>query len=144
MTESQRIMTCPKCLSSEKVKNGMIKGVQRYECKECGCAYTKSTKRGYPLSVKRNAIRHYLEGCGFRRIERLLGISNVTVLYWVRELGQKIKELALSAPTRTERIVELDELYTYVKKKRMTHGSGLELREIPRGYWPAMLGIVQA
>ncbi|MDR2158289.1 MAG: hypothetical protein LBO02_03180 [Holosporaceae bacterium] len=26
----------------------------------------------------------YLEGCGFRRIKRPIGISNVTVMKWVR------------------------------------------------------------
>ncbi|WP_444876536.1 transposase-like zinc-binding domain-containing protein, partial [Bacteroides heparinolyticus] len=30
-------MNCPKCKSELKVKNGVIKGVQRYKCKDCNC-----------------------------------------------------------------------------------------------------------
>ena len=55
-----------------KNKNGFKKGIQRYKCKICGCNYTKSTPYGYPIEVKRDALRYYLERIGFRRIERLL------------------------------------------------------------------------
>jgi hypothetical protein len=30
-------MNCPKCASEKKVKSGVVKGRQRYKCKECGC-----------------------------------------------------------------------------------------------------------
>ncbi|WP_407651239.1 transposase-like zinc-binding domain-containing protein [Candidatus Bandiella euplotis] len=31
---------CKKCSSSKYVKNGNIRGMQRYKCKECGCNFT--------------------------------------------------------------------------------------------------------
>jgi len=33
---------CPKCGKKEKVKNGFMKGKQRYKCKCCGCNYIES------------------------------------------------------------------------------------------------------
>ncbi|MBN2780148.1 MAG: hypothetical protein JXQ74_03705 [Alphaproteobacteria bacterium] len=30
-------MFCPKCKSDEKVKNGTAHGMQRFQCKLCGC-----------------------------------------------------------------------------------------------------------
>ena len=66
-------------------------GIQRYKCKTCGCNYTKSTPNGYPIEVKREALRYYLEGIGFRRIERLPGVSHTAVIYWIKKAGEKIK-----------------------------------------------------
>jgi len=71
------------------------------------CDVEKNTKE-YPLKIKRQAIQLYLEGLGFRSIERILGMSNVTVMNWVKELGQKIQEMANLYPAKAE-IIELDE-----------------------------------
>ena len=82
-------MNCPKCNSSIKVKSGKMKGRKRYKCKECGCNYTvelKSTAK--QKSVKIHALHLYLEGLGFHSIGRILGVSNVSVLRWIRGFGQ--------------------------------------------------------
>ena len=86
-------MRYPKCGKEDCVKNGFDKRRQRYKCKNCGCTYTKSEKQGYPLSIKMKAIQYYLNGMGFRRIERLLVVSHVSVIYWVRALAQKIQDM---------------------------------------------------
>lgn len=76
-------MDCPKCKRPEQVKNGVIKGVQRYRCKGCGFNFTVEKKSNeYSLSVKKKALQLYLEGLGFRSIGRFLGAGNVTVLNW--------------------------------------------------------------
>jgi transposase-like protein len=78
MIEEKR---CPKCGRKEKVKNGFMRRKQRYKCKNCGCNYTGG-RNGYPEDVKQKAIKYYLEGNGFRRIERLLHVSHVSVINW--------------------------------------------------------------
>jgi len=138
-------MICPRCGQEDCVKNGKIRGKQRYKCKHCQCNYTKSFKQGYPIEIKRKAIKYYLDGMGFRRIERLLGVSHVSVMNWVKQLAQKIneqEELKKDKDIPKERIIEMDELYTYVKKKRIQHGSGWLLAEIPKKYWDIMLELV--
>lgn len=136
-------MKCPKCGKENHSKNGFNKGYQRYKCKECGCNFTKSNKRGYSADIKRQAIKLYLEGVGFRQIERIMCISNVTVLYWVRDLAKKLKEYASNyqKPRKVD-ILELDELYTYVKKSPMMFGSGSRLIGIPKKYWDIILALV--
>lgn len=37
-------MDCPKCKSTRKVKNGVIKGNQCYKCKECGFNFSVEFK----------------------------------------------------------------------------------------------------
>ena len=136
-------MECPKCRREESVKAGFNNKKQRYKCKHCGCYYTKSYKAGYHPDIKRKAIQLYLEGVGFRQIERIMSISNVTVLYWVRDLAKKLKEYVKQnkKPQQVD-ILELDELYTYVKKSPMMFGSGLQLIEIPKRYWDTILALV--
>ena len=84
-------MECPKCGSKDRVKNGQALGKQRYKCKGCRCNFTQSRKQGTTLEVKLQALQLYLEGMGFRAIGRLLKVSNVTVLYWIRNFGKSVK-----------------------------------------------------
>jgi transposase-like protein len=48
-------MKCPKCISKESVKSGIIKGKQRYKCKECGCNYTVKYKINSQTSISKKA-----------------------------------------------------------------------------------------
>ena len=41
---------CPKCGKKEKVKNGFMKGKQRYKCKCCRCNY-KRKKRDNAIKI---------------------------------------------------------------------------------------------
>jgi transposase-like protein len=119
-------MNCSKCNCSKSVKSGKIKCRQRYKCKECGCNYTvelKSTAK--PKSLKRQALHLYLEGLGFRSIGRYLGVSNVSVLNWIRDFGKKVQEL--NADSQQIEMVEVDEMHTYVGQKKTTAGYGLLL-----------------
>ena len=104
-------MRCLKCKGEERTKNGFKKGIQRYKCKICGCNYTKSTPYGYPIEVKRDALRYYLERIGFRRIERLLWVRHTAVIYWGKKAGEKIRDIAFEG-RKTEKVdvLELDEM----------------------------------
>ena len=69
------VKNCPNCKSADRVKSGQISGRQRYKCKNCGYHYTRATKHGYPIEIKVQAIRMYLEGISFSAIARLLKVS---------------------------------------------------------------------
>ena len=69
------------------------------------------------MEVKRKALRYYLEGIGFRRIERLLGMSHVTVINWVKKAGEKIKDIVFEEKKYEKvDVLELDELCINLKK----------------------------
>ena len=82
----------PRCGSKEKVKNGYNKGKQRYLWKECGRNYTW-TKNGYLERTKRKALKYYTEGLGFRQIERLMNVSHVSVINWVKKAAEKLRRV---------------------------------------------------
>jgi transposase-like protein len=118
-------MKCPKCESDEKAKDGIVKQKQRYKCKECNFRYTVSSGSGAkPLYLRKLALQFYLEGLGFRSIGRVLGVSNVTVLNWIRTFGEQVAELKGS-----ESVIytEMDEMHTYVGQKKAIIGYGLLL-----------------
>ena len=65
----------------------------------------------------------YLEGVGLRSIGRILGVSNVAVLYWVRHFGTLLKEYvckSLPADIYDIDVVEMDEMWHFTKKKTKT------------------------
>jgi len=76
------------------------------------------------------AFEMYLEGLGFRAIGRILKISYGTVYQWVKKWGSN-----LELPKRNEAIevVELDEMHTYVGRKKTTDGYGLLLIDMENG-----------
>ena len=67
-----------------------------------------------------------MEGLGFRAIERLEGISHVSVMKWVRHLGNKINALKETSLEKVS-IMELDELWHFIGKKNKSAGCGLHM-----------------
>ena len=118
---------CPRCKGTSKVKDGVIKGKQRYKCKECNFRYTSEDKTEKRNALKRQSLELYLEGLGFRSIGRFLKISHVSVYNWIKSYGEKIDNLRKK---ESSKIVEIDELHTYVGSKKTTAGYGLLLIEL--------------
>ena len=123
-------MNCPKCNSGKHVKDGIVKGKQRYFCKECKYRYTVK-HLGKPIELKKAALYLYLEGLGFRSIERFLKVSNVSVMNWIKGFGKEIESLRKT--DGTIEIVEMDELHTYIGLKKTTFGYGLLLIDLENG-----------
>jgi len=110
-------MNCPKCGSEKHCKDGTVKGRQRFKCKQCNYHYTVEQKSNVKsIDTKRLSFEMYLEGLGFRSIGRILKISYGTVFQWIKKWGEN-----LEIPKRNEAIevVELDEMHTYVSKKKL-------------------------
>ena len=57
----------------------------------------------------------YVNGLGFRAIERVSGVNHNTIIRWVKATAERLPEI----PQRTcpHLITEIDELQTFVAKK---------------------------
>ena len=138
-------MYCPKCYSDQYVKSGFTKKRQRYKCKHCNCNFTQSRMRGATLEIKLQALRLYLEGLGFRSIGRILKVSNVTVLYWIRNLGKSVKsyvQTQMPDDIRHVDIIEMDEMWHFTKKKNENSGFGLLSIGIAKKFLDSQLEVV--
>jgi hypothetical protein len=75
----------------------------------------------------------YLEGVGIRSIERLEGVSNPLIIYWIRQFAElirkEIRRMPIPENPKDISIVEIDELFTYYKKRPNEHMYGLLLTE---------------
>lgn len=109
-------LNCKKCLSSEGVKNGFIRGYQRYKCKQCGCVYTDTKPRGKPAAMKALAVLMYtISNASFGMIARVLGVSNVAVLKWIRKEAQQLPE---SPVEPSASLIQIDEMWHFVNGKK--------------------------
>ena len=116
-------MDCPRCNSTEHVKDGIVQGRQRYQCKQCRYRYTVHTASSVrPAETRQLAQDMYLEGLGFRAIGRLLKVSHTAVFYWIKKAGVAVAESETNEPVE---ISEVDEMYTYVGQKKTIGGYGL-------------------
>ena len=123
------------------MKNGKsMHGRQRWLCRDCRRTFGHSDRRRHPETLKQQALKLYLEGVGFRGIERLLGVSPVAVMHWVKAQAQAQP----AAAVRAEAVawVECDELCTFIGKKKIFAGSGGLLIVLPRRSAGGRWGIV--
>jgi len=130
-------MNCPKCKSQDTRKDGMVKAKQRFYCKKCHYHFTVRKKStAFSAGIKKSALELYLEGLGFRSIGRFLKVSHVSVYKWIKNFGEKLEPLQSDHQIK---VVELDELHTYVGQKKTIAGYGLLLIEMGKNssiaYW---------
>ncbi len=115
-------MKCKKCGCEKHVKNGTARGHQRYKCLECGCVFTDTPPRGKPPEMKALAVLLYALGnASFGMIGRLLGVSNVSVLRWIRAEAMSVQTAEISEESK---IIQVDEMWHFVNGKKTKFGSG--------------------
>lgn len=64
----------------------------------------------------------YVNGMGFRAIERVKGVHHTTVITWVKQVGELLPDAY--EPERIPQVGELDELQTFVGSKKPKSGYG--------------------
>ena len=122
------------------IKSGFLRGKQRYKCKVCNYRFVGERTHGYPEKVKVMAYLLYLEGMGFRRIGRVLNVSNVSVMKWIKSLAASFEHTRV-APRHCE-VIELDEMWHFVQKKREKSGCGWLWIELPKNCWAGQSVVV--
>ena len=71
--------------------------------------------QGYSSEKRMLAIRMYVEGSSQRSIGRILQVSPQTVANWITAYTSKLPPATVPQKPRT---AELDEMYTFVGKKK--------------------------
>lgn len=120
---------CPSCSSENQIKSGVVNGRQRYKCKDCNYNFTvdKIGKKIDDYYVNK-ALQLYLEGLTYREIERILGISHVSVLNWVKKYN--IKRPSNTKYHPTYKILNATELGEYFSNSKNIKGAGAVVTEL--------------
>ena len=58
----------------------------------------------------------YVNGSGFRTLERIKGVHHTTVITWVKQVGERLPDT--DDPETIPEVGELDELETFVASKK--------------------------
>ncbi|HMS28615.1 MAG TPA: hypothetical protein PKD32_02070 [Saprospiraceae bacterium] len=111
------------------IKSGIVKGRQRYKCKSCSYSFTvlKDGKSIDPYYVIK-ALQLYIEGISTREIERILGISHVSVLNWVKKYHVKAPENYDYRPSY--KVFTHKELVEYMQAPEVLKNTGFLITEI--------------
>ncbi|BFM38400.1 putative transposase [ISY120a: 851653 - 852454] [Synechocystis sp. LKSZ1] len=132
---------CPKCEHQHVIKSGFVNGKQRYKCRVCNYQFTQpTTERGKPLWMKLDAVLLYLGGMSMNAIANHLNVSAQAVLSWIRDFAKLNYEKPLPG---TAVVIELDELWHFIDKKRENYGSGklmtVIVGDLSTGSWEVVI-----
>ncbi len=134
--QSLEITQCPKCQANKNIlKSGVIKGQQRYKCKQCGYHFTvdkegKSIESYYVIK----ALQLYLEGISTREIERLLGVSHVSVLNWIKKYNCKVPKGKNIADKPSYGVYTRQEIVNLFQDKDFLKNAGMIINELGDKY----------
>ena len=109
-----------------------MRGQQRYRCKACGLNFTDTPARGKPLALKAAAVLLYVSGLSMNRTAQLLGVSTPTIQAWLEQFAQAYAQKP--EPEGRAVVIELDEMWHYLKKSPNPFGSG-RLGIVRQGGW---------
>lgn len=124
---------CPKCNSENCVKAGIINERQRYRCKDCGYFFTVK-KMGKQIDdyFVTKALQLYLEGLSYREIERIIGVSHVTISSWIRKYN--IKRPPFSEFHTSYKVFKQNELIEFVSQEENIKNAGFIITEFGDKY----------
>ena len=123
-------MKCRHCGCELLIKDGIILGKQRWKCKKCHKTTRENDARyKYSMEKRLKCLKLYLEGMGIKAIERLEGVPNPLIIYWIKHYAKilKAKLDATEFPKKLSQIeiLEMDELYSFIKKRETESTFGL-------------------
>ena len=93
-----------------------------------------------PLAVKLLAVTLYVHGLSMDAIAKLLQVSTPAVLKWIRTFAET--HCTKPQSTATAAVIELDEMWHFLKKSLPNSGSGKLIVAIQGGSWTGNAGIV--
>jgi transposase-like protein len=111
-------MRCKNCESENIVKNGSVKGVQVYKCKNCGHRFTEGSDFPRMRTQSRiisSSIDLYFEGLSVRKIQtqikKLFGVdvSQVAVWKWIMKYSALVSRYVETLSPQVLGVYHLDE-----------------------------------
>ena len=124
---------CSHCGSDNCTLSGFHNGTQRYFCKNCKRRFSDIPPK-YSLETKMKAVKAYLRGAGVRGTADIFKVAPATILNWIKAFREQVQKLIndgknrLKSDTESD-IIELDEIYTYLKKNQTESQFGLLILE---------------
>jgi transposase len=133
---------CKNCKSDTVVKNGIVRGKQRYKCKECGYNFVYGDGRTNEKVAAKKAmcvLLYTLSKASFNGLARIFDTWPSLVYRWIVEAGIKLPDTAVSGEIKE---MEFDEMCNFVGLKKEKFGSSKQLIVADGELWPGCPAIV--
>jgi transposase-like protein len=115
-------MHCRKCLSDLVVRNGCVRGKQRYRCNTCNYNFVEIDGRGRPNDAPKRAlavILYTMSKATFNFLGKLFKVSPSTAMNWIKRAGLEAKDPDISEDIRE---IEFDEMWHFLYSKKTKNG----------------------
>jgi transposase len=133
---------CKNCDSEHSIKNGNVRGKQRYRCKECGLNFVAGDAKTNEKIAAKKAMLVLLYSLGkasFNMLGKMFDMWPSQVYRWIMKEGQSLPERPLSGEIKE---MEFDEMWHFIKTKKTSFGSSKPLIVAQGEPWPGCSAIV--
>ena len=119
-----KVMHCRYCGSGNTHKSGIIRGKQRYKCKDCGKNFLETDGRSKQETIAKRALAVMLytfSKASYNFLaKKIFHCSPTTVMNWIKKAAAEAK-----MPEITENIeeIEFDEMWHFMGSKKTKNGS---------------------
>ena len=117
-------MHCRYCGSESTHKSGIIRGKQRYKCKDCGKNFLETDGRSKQTTIAKRALAVMLytfSKASYNFLaKKIFHCSPTTIMNWIKKASSEVK-----MPEITNDIseIEFDEMWHFIGSKKTKNGS---------------------
>jgi len=118
---------CKNCASSKAVKNGKVRGKQRFKCKDCGLNFVIGDERTNEKidALKALVVMLYSLGKGsYNMLGKFFGRDRSLIYRWIKEAGLSFGDPDINGEIRE---IEFDEMWHFIGSKKGNFGSSKPL-----------------
>lgn len=105
-----------------------VSRIQRYKCKQCKRSFSDKARK-FTYRDKERFLDMYLNNVGIRKSAKFMKCSPSMPVRWVREfaanLRKQLQNISINTENQLPDIIEMDEIYTRIKKGEITCQYGL-------------------
>jgi len=136
------MIRCKNCQSEKIIKNGIVRSIQRYKCKECSINFVEGDKRCKQTTAVKKALAVMLYSLGkgsFNMIGKILGHSPSIIYRWIRKEMQITTEPVVTSDIKE---MEFDEMWHFVGSKKTRDGLSKQWIVLEGELLPGLLALV--
>ena len=115
-------INCKNCSSNKISKNGIVRGKQRYKCKECGYNFVVGDERTNDkiIALKAMVVLFYALAKGsYNMLGTIFGRNRSLIYRWIKEAGLSFDEPTIDGEIKE---IEFDEMWHFIGSKKTNFG----------------------
>ena len=116
------MIECKNCRGMKAIRNGVVRGNQRYKCKSCSYNFIVGDRRINQATEIKKALSIILYSIGkssYGFLGKLFGVSRSTPYKWIKKIAEATPEPVISNSIKE---IEFDEIWHFIQSKKIRNG----------------------